>query len=90
MPAGGPSTRKKCSEMVRRKKAHGGMAFDGDADRIILCDETGAILDGDYVIACAARCLKEENRLAGNMVVVTVMANLGLHESPARPGASIL
>jgi len=68
----------KMQQMVRQKKAHGGMAFDGDADRIILCDETGQILDGDYVIACAARCLKEENRLAGNMVVVTVMANLGL------------
>ena len=68
----------KMQEMVRREKAQGGMAFDGDADRIILCDETGEILDGDYVLACAARCLKEENRLAGNMVVVTVMANLGL------------
>jgi phosphoglucosamine mutase len=63
---------------VRRRKAHGGMAFDGDADRIILCDEKGEILDGDYVIACAARCLQEENRLAGNRVVITVMANLGL------------
>ena len=40
------------------------MAFDGDADRIILCDEKGHILDGDYIIACAAHCLKEENRLA--------------------------
>jgi len=63
---------------VRRRKAHGGMAFDGDADRIILCDEKGEILDGDYIIACAARCLKEENHLAGNRVVITVMANLGL------------
>jgi phosphoglucosamine mutase len=68
----------KMQQLVRQKKADGGMAFDGDADRIILCDETGQILDGDYVLACAARCLKEENRLAGNMVVVTVMANLGL------------
>ena len=68
----------KMQQLVRQKKADGGMAFDGDADRLILCDETGEILDGDYVIACAARCLKEENRLAGNMVVVTVMANLGL------------
>ena len=63
---------------IRRRKAHGGMAFDGDADRIILCDETGEVLDGDYILACAAYCLKEENRLAGNMAVVTVMANLGL------------
>lgn len=63
---------------VQRRKADGGMAFDGDADRIILCDENGEILDGDYILACVAWCLKEENRLAGNRVVVTVMANLGL------------
>jgi phosphoglucosamine mutase len=68
----------KMQRTIKQKKAHGGMAFDGDADRIILCDEKGAILDGDYILACAAHCLKEENRLAGNMVVVTVMANLGL------------
>ncbi len=68
----------KMQELVKRKKADGGMAFDGDADRIILCDEEGQLLDGDYIIACTARCLKEENRLAGNMAVVTVMANLGL------------
>lgn len=63
---------------VRAHRAHGGMAFDGDADRIILCDETGKILDGDFVLACVAHCLKREKRLTGNTVVVTVMANLGL------------
>ena len=63
---------------IKRRRAHGGMAFDGDADRIILCDEKGQILDGDYIIACAARCLQEDNLLAGNRVVTTVMANLGL------------
>lgn len=63
---------------IRRHKADGGMAFDGDADRIIMCDEQGEILDGDYIIACVARCLQEEKRLAGNVAVVTVMANLGL------------
>ena len=57
-------------DLVRRKKAHGGMAFDGDADRIILCDEKGELLDGDYIIACVTRCLQEEKRLAGNRVVV--------------------
>jgi phosphoglucosamine mutase len=71
----------KMQRIIREEKAHGGMAFDGDADRIILCDERGEILDGDYILACVSRCLKEENRLAGNMVVVTVMANLGLLKS---------
>src|SRR5258705_243464 len=47
---------------VKRLNADGGMAFDGDADRIILCDENGEMIDGDYVVACAAHCLKEEGR----------------------------
>lgn len=64
--------------LVVQKKAHGGIAFDGDGDRAIFCDELGRLLDGDYVIACAAHCLKEDKRLAQNTVVVTVMANLGL------------
>jgi phosphoglucosamine mutase len=68
----------KMQRLVLEKKADGGLAFDGDADRIILCDELGRLLDGDFIIACAARCLKEEGRLPGNSVVVTVMANLGL------------
>lgn len=68
----------KMQKAVLQNKADGGMAFDGDADRIIVCDEKGQVLDGDYILACAALCLKEEKRLAGNMVVVTVMANLGL------------
>jgi phosphoglucosamine mutase len=64
--------------LVVEKKADAGVAFDGDGDRAIFCDEFGRLLDGDYLIACAAHCLKEEHRLAGNTVVVTVMANLGL------------
>lgn len=80
----------KMQQAVRKAKAHGGLAFDGDADRIILCDEKGEILDGDHVIACAAHCLKEENRLAGNMVVVTVMANLGLMKALRGWGMEVL
>ena len=64
--------------LVVERKADGGVAFDGDGDRAIFCDELGRLLDGDNVVACAAHCLKEENRLAKNTVVVTVMANLGL------------
>lgn len=68
----------KMQALVKRKKADGGLAFDGDADRIMLCDEQGRLLDGDYVLACAANVLKSERRLRGNRVVITVMANLGL------------
>lgn len=68
----------KMQRMVLARKADGGMAFDGDADRIVLCDELGRLLDGDFILACIAHSLKEEKRLTGNTVVVTVMANLGL------------
>jgi len=68
----------KLMQKIRRVKADGGIAFDGDADRIMLCDEKGRLLDGDYILACAARILKDEKKLRGNQVVVTVMANLGL------------
>jgi len=74
----GSQSPEKMQRLVLEKNADGGMAFDGDADRVILCDERGRLLDGDYVLACAARFLKEEKRLPGNAVVVTVMANLGL------------
>ncbi len=68
----------KMRQLVKRHRAHGGIAFDGDADRVVFCDETGELLDGDYLLACAAHFLREEKRLKGNTVVVTVMANLGL------------
>ena len=59
-------------------KADLGIALDGDADRVILCDEKGKIYDGDELLALASLYLLEQGRLKGNRVVVTVMANLGL------------
>jgi phosphoglucosamine mutase len=64
--------------LVVERHADGGVAFDGDGDRAIFCDETGRLIDGDFILACAAHCLQEEGRLRENAVVVTVMANLGL------------
>ncbi len=57
-----------------------GIALDGDADRIIFCDETGAVVDGDQVMAMIARSWHESERLAGGGVVATVMSNLGLEK----------
>ena len=57
-----------------------GVAFDGDADRCLLVDETGATIDGDKVMAVCALDLKRRGLLRGNTVVATVMSNLGLHE----------
>ena len=54
-----------------------GIAFDGDADRCLACDETGAEIDGDKIIALVGSDMKERGRLDGNTVVVTVMSNLG-------------
>jgi len=54
-----------------------GIAFDGDADRCLACDENGAEIDGDKIIALVGTDMKERGRLDGNTVVVTVMSNLG-------------
>ena len=54
-----------------------GIAFDGDADRCLACDEKGAEMDGDKIIALVAKDMKDRGRLDGNTAVVTVMSNLG-------------
>lgn len=63
---------------VLRRKAHCGIALDGDADRCVLSDEKGRLLDGDALIALSALELKREGLLNGDRVVVTVMSNLGM------------
>ena len=63
---------------VREHGAHLGLALDGDADRLILCDERGAIVDGDQILALIAKIWGEDGRLTGGGVVATVMSNLGL------------
>lgn len=63
--------------------AHGadlGVALDGDADRVILCDENGAVVDGDQVMAMIARSWREAGRVTGGGIVATVMSNLGLEK----------
>lgn len=63
--------------------AHGadlGVALDGDADRVILCDETGTVVDGDQVMAMIARSWQAAGRVTGGGVVATVMSNLGLEK----------
>ena len=62
---------------VKKVKAHVGISFDGDADRIIMCDEKGKIIDGDQIIAMLARRWKSKKILKGG-VVGTLMSNFGL------------
>ncbi len=65
-------------EQVRALGADLGIALDGDADRVIIADETGSILDGDQVMALVARTWNTRQKLTGGGVVATVMSNLGL------------
>ena len=65
------------SRAVKKYKAHLGIALDGDADRIILCDERGKIIDGDQIIAMLAKRWKAKKLLKGG-VVGTLMSNYGL------------
>ncbi|MGZ4756925.1 MAG: phosphoglucosamine mutase [Acidimicrobiia bacterium] len=66
---------------VRELGAHAGLAFDGDADRVVAVDEQGGIVDGDHILAIAALDLKARGRLRGNAIATTVMANLGLRHA---------
>lgn len=58
-----------------------GLAFDGDADRLIAIDDLGELFDGDKILYVCSKYLKEHQLLSGNTVVTTVMANLGLHKA---------
>jgi phosphoglucosamine mutase len=68
-------------QAVVDRGAHFGVAFDGDADRAIFVSANGKIVDGDSVLLIAARHLKAAGRLDGNLVVATVMSNLGLERA---------
>ncbi|SHF40115.1 phosphoglucosamine mutase [Seinonella peptonophila] len=66
---------------VQMSQAQIGIAFDGDADRLIAVDEKGKIVDGDQIMAICAKYLSDQQKLAGNTVVTTVMSNIGFFKS---------
>ena len=70
--------------------AHIGVAHDGDADRVLLCDEHGNLIDGDDIMAIAALEMLAENTLAKNTLVTTVMSNAGLEAAILRAGGKML
>ncbi len=76
--------------MVREYRADVGLAFDGDADRVILADEKGEILDGDQLLAICAKYYVQNNALKDNTVVATVMSNLGLEVALRKMGARLV
>ncbi|MFH1860345.1 MAG: phosphoglucosamine mutase [bacterium] len=66
-------------EAIREQKTDIGFCFDGDGDRIIIVDEAGQVIDGDFIIMACAKHVKETKRLKNNTVVTTIMSNLGFH-----------
>ena len=70
---------KKIKSAVKKYRAHVGISFDGDADRIIMCDENGKIIDGDQIIAMIAKRWKIKKILKGG-VIGTQMSNIGLEK----------
>jgi phosphoglucosamine mutase len=75
---------------VRAAGADAGVAHDGDADRALFADADGNVIDGDQVLAACAIAMKEEGRLDGDLVVSTVMSNLGLRIAMEREGIRLL
>ena len=72
------------SRAVRDYRADIGVALDGDADRLVICDEKGVMVDGDQIMAIIARAWADSGRLTGGGVVATVMSNLGLERFLAK------
>ncbi len=70
----------KLQQKVVEEKADIGLAFDGDADRLIVVDEKGLVIDGDKTICICAKMLKDAGQLAENKVTATVMSNIGFHQ----------
>lgn len=75
---------------VVRLGADAGVAHDGDADRALFADAAGNVIDGDQVVAACAVALRDEGRLAGDLVVTTVMANLGFRRAMEEAGIRVL
>lgn len=77
-----------CTRVIA-EKADIGIALDGDADRLIVCDELGQVIDGDQIMALIARKWKQREILRGNGLVATVMSNLGLERMLQSEGLTL-
>ena len=77
------------AKMVREYRADIGIALDGDADRLVICDEKGVVVDGDQIMAIIAGAFAKAGALKGGGVVATVMSNLGLERQLNSLGLSL-
>jgi phosphoglucosamine mutase len=78
-----------CRQVVEHR-AHLGIAHDGDADRVLLCDESGALIDGDDIMAMAALDMLAQKTLAEKTLVTTVMSNAGLEVAVKSAGGQVI
>jgi phosphoglucosamine mutase len=78
------------AEAVRTHSAQVGVTFDGDADRCLFADSQGRVVNGDGVLLLAARQLKAEGKLTGDLVVATTMSNMGLEAALRHSGIRML
>jgi phosphoglucosamine mutase len=76
--------------LVKENGADVGITHDGDADRVLLCDENGEIVDGDEILAIASVDLLHAGRLEQSTLVATVMSNFGLDETLAAHGGKVV
>ncbi len=81
---------KKMCAAVKKHRANLGIAVDGDADRVIICDEHGEEVDGDTIMAICARRMLERKELKKKTVVATVMSNLGLERALGEQGGRLV
>jgi phosphoglucosamine mutase len=81
---------KVCAEALRDKRADIGVSLDGDADRVILIDENGEVVDGDQLLAILAISLKDQGALSKDTLVVTPMSNMGLELALKEKGITTL
>lgn len=75
---------------VKELSADVGISFDGDADRVIFCDEKGELVDGDFILGICARQMKAEDVLNKNTLVATVMSNIGFENSLNKEGINVV
>lgn len=86
----GCTHRDEIESIVRQTKADVGVSHDGDADRVLLCDEKGEVLDGDEIMAIAAISMLAEGSLRKKTLVATVMSNAGLDEAIGNAGGKVI
>jgi phosphoglucosamine mutase len=86
----GATAPQRLADTVLEHGADCGLALDGDADRALLVDETGSVLDGDDILLAWARKLQNDGSLPGGRVVATVMSNFGLEQSLQNDGMGVI